>query len=94
MKNSFYDLLKMIREKRIREGDILVVYSKIEENFIDYYIVQNKDIKWLRASENDCIYLFDNFFLIDLLENYCFKVIFKDKEKQEILDKLQNKRRV
>lgn len=88
MKNSFYDLFKMIKEKKVREGDILVVYSKTDEDFIDYYRVQDKDIIWLQCEKNERVWLFDNFFLVDLLDNYYFKVIFKDKEKQEIFEKL------
>jgi hypothetical protein len=83
--NSFYDLFRMIKERKIRNGDILVVYHKTDKDFVDYYAVQEKDFKWLVCNEEDRIWLFDNFFVQDLLDNFCFKVIFKDKEKKEIL---------
>ncbi|MBP3707543.1 MAG: hypothetical protein J6J36_02905 [Clostridia bacterium] len=88
MKNSFYDLFKMMKERKIRNGDILVVYSKTDDEFIDYYAVQEKDFIWLLCEKTERIWLFDNFFVADLLDNYCFKVVFKDKEKQEIFNKL------
>lgn len=89
MKNSFYDLFKMIKEKKIRDGDILVVYSKTDKDFVDYYSVQEKDFRWLICERDERVWLFDNFFVNDLLENYCFQVVFKDKEKQEIFRKVR-----
>lgn len=88
MKNSFYDLFKMMKERKIRDGDILVVYSKTDDEFVDYYAVQEKDFRWLLCEKTERVWLFDNFFVVDLLDNYCFKVVFKDKEKQEIFNKL------
>ena len=80
--NSFYDLFKMIKEKRIRKWDVLELIG--EENEKDYYIITDKDIRWLRDKD---VYFWDNFFLFELLEKWKFNVVYKDNEKKEILER-------
>lgn len=83
--NSFYDFFKMIKENKIRKGDILEVVAESDGEILkDYYIVTGKDVRWLK---DNFIYLWDNFFLFDLLEEWKFNVIYKENEKKEILER-------
>ena len=83
--NSFYDFFKMIKENRVRKGDILeLVIENEEENIRDYYIITNKDVRWLK---DNSVYLWDNFFLFELLDDWRFNVIYKENEKKEILER-------
>jgi len=83
--NSFYDFFKMIKEKKIRKGDVLEVVAESDGEILkDYYIVTDKDVRWLK---DHFIYLWDNFFLFDLLEGWKFNVIYKENEKKEILER-------
>ena len=83
--NSFYDFFKMIKENRVRKGDILeLVIENEEEKIKDYYIITNKDVRWLK---DNSVYLWDNFFLFELLDDWKFNVIYKENEKKEILER-------
>ena len=82
-KHSCYDLFRMIKENRIRKGDILVLINKEDPTLKDYYITTDKDFKWL-LNEADSIYLFDNFYLKNLLTDWDFTVVFKSEEKEKV----------
>ena len=82
--HSFYELFGMIKERKVREGDILVIHENKDKEFRDYYIVTKKDIVWLVDNSS---YIFDNYFLFELFEKFSFEVVFRDKEKQAIIKK-------
>ena len=84
-KYEFYDLFPMIKENKIRVGNVLVVYNKEDSSIVDYYEVTEKDIVML-ADKKMC--LFDNFYIQELLKSWEFSVIYKEKDKQKILDNL------
>lgn len=83
-----YNLLKMMKENKIRIGDILVVYCKKDPSFIDYYKVGERDIYWLR-DDTESTYLFDNFLLFQFITDYEFSVIFNKDLKENILKKIR-----
>ena len=85
--HSFYELFGMIKERKVREGDILVIHENKDKEFRDYYIVTKKDIVWLVDNSS---YIFDNYFLFELFEKFSFEVVFRDKEKQAIIKKIRN----
>lgn len=89
-KHSCYDLLRMIKENKIRKGDILVLINKEDPALKDYYITTDKDFKWLR-NEEDNLYLFDNFYLKNLLTDWDFTVVFRNDEKEKILNEINHK---
>ena len=72
------DLLTMLKERQIRKGDIIALYSLVTDD-IDYYFVTEKDIVMVADNET-C--LFDNMYLKDLINKWEFSVIFNDEEKQ------------
>lgn len=75
-------LLNMIKERKIRKGNIIILYSLNTED-IDYYLVTDKDIVMLK--DND-ICLFDNFHMFDFITNWEFSVVFSNEEKQKIIN--------
>ena len=83
-----YNLLKMIKENKIRNGDILVVYRKDDPSFVDYYTVGERDIYWLLDPENST-YLFDNFLLLQFVRDYEFSVVFNKELKENIIKKIR-----
>ena len=87
-KHSCYDLFRMIKENRIRKGDILVLINKEDPTLKDYYITTDKDFKWLR-NEEDSLYLFDNFYLKNLLTDWDFTVVFKSEEKENVFREMR-----
>lgn len=84
--HSFYELFGMIKERKVREGDILVIHENKDKEFRDYYMVTKKDIVWLVDNSS---YIFDNYFLFELFERFSFEVVFRDKEKQAIMKKIR-----
>lgn len=82
---EFYDLFPLMKDNKIRVGNLLVVYNKEDESIVDYYEVTDKDI--VMISDNSMC-LFDNFYIQELLRSWEFSIIFREKDKQKILDKL------
>lgn len=78
------DLLTMLKERQIRKGDIIALYSLVTDD-IDYYFVTEKDIVMVADNET-C--LFDNMYLKDLINKWEFSVIFNDEEKQKIINQI------
>lgn len=75
-------LLNMIKERKVRKGNIIILYS-LNTDDIDYYLVTDKDIVMLK--DND-ICLFDNFYMFDFITNWEFSVVFSNEEKQKIIN--------
>lgn len=86
-----YNLLKMMKENKVRKGDILVIYNKEDSDFIDYYEVGERDIYWLQ-DETNSTYLFDNYLLFQFVNNYEFSVIFNKEQKKQILSKIKGEK--
>ena len=73
--HSFYELFGMMKERKVREGDILVIHENKDKEFRDYYIVTKKDIVWLVDNSS---YIFDNYFSEKCYE-YLIDHFFLDK---------------
>lgn len=77
-------LLTMLREKKIRKGNLIILYSRENED-VDYYLVTDKDLVMLR---DNSICLFDNFYILDFVKKWEFSVVFNNEEKQKIINQI------
>jgi hypothetical protein len=76
----------MIKQNHIRKNDFIVVYNKEDQTEEDYYMYNGNDFKWLL---DNSIYLFDNFYISNLIENWEFSVAYKEEDKKKILEKIK-----
>ena len=77
-------LLTMLKEKKIRKGNLIVLYS-LEEDEEDYYLVTDKDIVML---VDNSVGLFNNIYILDFIKKWEFSVIFNDEEKKKIISRV------
>lgn len=85
-KHDFCELFRMIKQNHIRKNDFIVVYNKEDQTEEDYYMYNGNDFKWLL---DNSIYLFDNFYISNLIENWEFSVAYKEEDKKKILEKIK-----
>ena len=76
----------MIKQNHIRKNDFIVVYNKEDQTEEDDYMYNGNDFKWLL---DNSIYLFDNFYISNLIENWEFSVAYKEEDKKKILEKIK-----
>ena len=79
---DFCDLFRMIKQNKIRKNDFIVIYNKEDKDLVDYYEFNGKDFKWL--PDKEC-WLFDNYFITVLMNDWEFSIVYKEEEKEKIL---------
>lgn len=82
-KYNFINILNMIHNNKIRQDDLIILYNKSDKNLVDYYRYDGKDFIWLVDKD---ICLWENFYMITLLNEWEFSVIYNANEKKKILD--------
>ena len=80
-------LFTMLKERKIRKGNIIILYS-LETDDVDYYLVTEKDLV-MYADNETC--LFDNMYIMDFIKKWEFSVVFNNEEKQKIISQILSK---